>query len=57
MEAGRPGRALSGQTEAGRSVMRKRPEIRVRQRPMILRMVNGRMPAIIPRIREIVADQ
>ena len=45
------------QTEAGRSVMRKMPEILARQQPIILDMVNEKMSAIIPRIQEIVAQQ
>ncbi len=43
-------------TDLGRAAMTKLPQIAERQTPMVLKMVQEKMPTIIPQIQEILAQ-
>ncbi len=43
-------------TDLGRAAMRKLPQVTERQTPMVLKMVQEKMPEIIPKVQEILSE-
>ncbi len=43
-------------TDAGRSVMQKFPQIMARQQPLVIELVQTKLPGLLPKIQEIVSQ-